>query len=72
MILKAYVHYYVIYLSTKNKMGRRGLYFYKHQKYRRLEIYKKNYFIPEILDFSCMSFFIKCSTFLRGIPLKNI
>ena len=64
---------YVIDLSTKNKMWRRGSYFYKNQEYRRLE--KKymffSYFILEIPNFSYIFFFRKFLMFRRRIPLKN-
>ena len=64
----------VIDLSTENKIKGGGSYFYKNQKYRRLEIAKKNLFnfISEIPYYPHMGFFRKCSKFRRNIPLKFI
>ena len=48
-------------------------FFYKNQKYRRLEIEKKtfSYFISEIPSFSYMHFSRKCSMFRRSILLTG-
>ena len=66
---------YVIDFSNKNKCKDGGSYFYKNQKYRPLEIEKKNffsYFFSEIPNFPYKRFFRKCSMFGWSIPLiKN-
>ena len=53
IILKTYVHYYVIDLSTKIKCKDGGSYFYKNQKYRRLEIEKKKSFQKFLIVPTC-------------------
>ena len=66
---------YVIDLSTKNKMERRGSYFYKNQKHRWFEKEKQNeffkYLISEIPNFSYMAFIRKCSMFRPSTPLNH-
>ena len=73
IILKTYVHYYVIDLSTKNKMERRGFIFLQKSNVQTVGNRKKKtffcYFISEIPNFAYMGFFRKCSTFRRSIPL---
>ena len=74
IILKTYVHSLRHrFINQKQKCKDGGSYFYKNQKYRRLEKRKKkfSYFISEIPNFSYTCFFRKCSKFRRSIPLKQ-
>ena len=61
---------YVIDLSTKNKISRRGVYIFFKIKIQQKKSF--SFFISEIPNFFISLFFRKCSMFRRSISLKNI
>ena len=68
-----YVYYYVIGLSTKNKI--RGFTFLQKSKIQMVEKEKNVFsscFISVVPNFSYMDFFRECSMFLRSTPLKQV